>query len=108
MGRIYLMHFYTTLVEHCIRVVVGHKDTMGLSQKWINFTTEWVQNLSDSDRNFVYVVFQAIYNHVDIDVPLKMYSSEEETYDMNRERLFKLERDFAIKGGLIGSCSDEE
>ena len=107
MGRIYLSHFYTTLVEHCLQVVVGHKQSMGLSQKWISFTEEWILKLSISDQQFIFRVFDSLYNNTSTDCALK-FASNVETYDMNRERLFKLERDFAIKGGLIGSCSDEE
>lgn len=106
MGRIYLRHFYTTLVEHCLQVVVGHKQGMDLSQKWISFTEEWILKLSRSDQQFIFRAFDSLYNTSHTDVALRI--SDVETYDMNRERLFKLERDFAIKGGLIGSCSDEE
>lgn len=107
MGRIYLTHFYTTFVEHCLQVVVGHKPSMGLPKKWISFSEEWILKLSISDQQLIFRAFDSLYNYsTTTDRALKI--SDVETYDMNRERLFKLERDFAIKGGLIGSCSDEE
>lgn len=102
MGQIYFRQFYTPLVEHCLRVVIAEKKPFGLRQDWIDFATKWVENLSDSDRNFVTFVFSKEYfNSYE---GLSCYEPYE-SYLLKHRRLFELERDFAVKGGLI---SEEE
>ena len=101
MGQIYFKQFYTPIVEHCLHVVVSGRNANSLTQDWIDFTTNWLQNLSEKDKDFVTFVFGKDYfNSYE---GLSCYHPEED-YHGKHHRLFELELDFAIRGGLV----DEE
>ncbi|MCH4153355.1 MAG: hypothetical protein LKF32_01730 [Mageeibacillus sp.] len=106
MGQIKFMQFYTRLVEHFLRMTVRNSSVTGeVPQYWHSFTTHWIENLSDEDKKFICFVFDKQYD--DSRDGIGCYPSED-AYPVKRERLYRLERDFAIAGGLIveGSTND--
>lgn len=106
MGRIKLRWFYTDLVEHYFRMAVRYKTvSKASSQHWFDITTDWINELSDEDKQFIRFVFDK-----------QFYSTSEGLYcyqgmsDMyaKRIRLAELEKDFALVGGLIGEDNTGE
>lgn len=58
MGRIKLRWFYTDLVEHYFRMAVRYKTvSKASSQHWFDLTTDWINELSDEDKQFIRFVF---------------------------------------------------
>lgn len=104
MGRIYFRQFYTSFVEYCLRVVVRKWNKMDLTDEWHKFTTYWLDNiLSDEDRSFIRFVFdEKFYNSAE---GVVCYEPNED-YEIKRRRLFALEKQFAIDGGLISEQHD--
>lgn len=99
MGRIYFRQFYTLFVEYCLKVVVRKWYKHDLTDEWYKFTTYYLDNiLSEEDRNFIRFVFdERFYNTTE---GLVCYEPSED-YEIKRRRLFALERNFAIAGGLV-------
>lgn len=106
MGRIKLRWFYTDLVEHYFRMAVRYKTvSKASSQHWFDITTDWINELSDEDKQFIRFVFDK-----------QFYSTSEGLYcyqgmsDMyaKRIRLAELEKDFALVSGLIGEDNTGE
>lgn len=99
MGQIKFTQFYTRLVENYLRVVIQYKwKNNFIPQEWHNFTTFWLDQLSEEDKKFIYFVFDKQYEN--IYEGLGCYPGKE-PYQAKREWLYRLERDFAIAGGLI-------
>lgn len=98
MGRIFFKQFYTTFVEQCFHVVVRKWAHTGLPRKWYEFSTNWIADLSEEDRAFIYFVFGSdFYSTTE---GLSCYNPSED-YGIKRKRLYELERRFAVAGGLI-------
>lgn len=98
MRRIYFRQFYTSFVEYCLKVVVRKWYKNDLTDEWHKFTAYWLDNnLSEEDRNFIRFVFdERFYTTAE---GLVCYEPSED-YEIKRRRLFVLERNFAIAGGL--------
>lgn len=105
MGRIYFNQFYTSFVEHCLKVVLRQWHKTDLPKNWKRFTSHWLDNmLSEEDKEFVQFVFdKRFYNTTE---GLNCYHPEED-YFLKRRRLHNIERDFAIAGGLIDESFNE-
>lgn len=106
MGQIKTRWFYTELVEHYLRMAVRYKTVSKAStQHWFDITTDWINELSDEDKQFIRFVFDK-----------QFYSTSEGLYcyqgmsDMyaKRIRLAELEKDFALISGLIGEDNTGE
>lgn len=106
MGRIKLRWFYTDLVEHYLRMVVRYKTvSKASSQHWFDLTTDWIKRLSEKDKYFIRFVFdKQFYNTPE---GLYCYQSKDDIY-VKRIRLAELEKDFALKCGLIGEYNTDE
>lgn len=99
MGRIRFRWFYTELCEHFLRMAVRYKTvSKASSQHWFTISRDWIAGLSEKDKRFIRFVFDR-----------QFYSTAEGLYcyqngdDMHTKRshLAELEKDFAIKCGLI-------
>lgn len=90
-------YIYTALVELYLRATVRKWAT--IPNEWYNFTLMWLEFLPDEDRKFLEFVFsEDFYYSAD---GVACYQSETESHFEKRERLHRLERKFAIDGGLI-------
>jgi hypothetical protein len=102
MGQIKLKWYYTNLVEHFFRLAVRYSKVSGLTpKKWFDFTKDWINKLSDEDREFIYFVFD--YKFYNTAEGLYCYESDECMYS-KRERLALIEKRFAIDGGLYAEA----
>ena len=98
MGKIKFKRYFTNLVEHFFRLAVRYKSASeSTPQKWYDFTRNWIDNLSEEDRDFIYFVFD--YQFYDTSEGLYCFKSDEIMYN-KRERLALLELRFAIDAGL--------
>lgn len=106
MGRIKLRWFFTDLVEHYLRMAVRYKTvSKASSQHWFTITRDWIAGLSEKDKHFIRFVFDR-----------RFYSTAEGLYsyqngdDMHTKRsyLAELEKDFAVKCGLIGENQSDD
>lgn len=104
MGRIYFRQYYTQFVEYCLRTATN-RQRKDLPGAWYSLATDWLDNsLSEEDREFIRFVFDK-----------KFFNSSEglacydpgENYEVKRRRLFRLEKKFAIAGGLIAANADK-
>ena len=103
MGRIKLRWFYTDLIEHYFRMAVRYKTvSKASSQLWFDITKDWIANLSDKDKEFIRFVFDKQF--FSTAEGLYCYQSVDDMY-AKRIRLGELEKDFALKCGLIGEGS---
>lgn len=98
MGRIYFRQYYTPLVEEYLRTVVRKRKLNFIPIKWRKFTTNWIEHLSDEDRNFIKFVFHA--DHYNSYVGVLSYCPQEQ-FLLKYRRLYDLERQFAIDAGLL-------
>lgn len=106
MGRIKSRWFYTDLVEHYFRMVVRYKTVSKTSsQHWFDITTDWINELSDEDKQFIRFVFDKQFYSTS--EGLYCYQSKDDMY-VKRIRLAELEKDFALKSGLIDDCNTGE
>lgn len=105
MGRIRFRRFYTDIVEHYLRMAVRHRFVNGsVPQEWHKFTTEWIERLSEEDKDFIRFVFDrsnfnsfegvARYHRIDINPVCNG------TYEARLDNLMKLEKQFAIEAGF--------
>lgn len=97
MGQIKFKMFYTELVEAYLRAVVRNWKKY-LTTEWWEFTTNWIENLSEEDRDFIKFVFSEEYYYSSDGVAC--YPSDK-LYFVKRRWLFSLEKKFAIDAGLI-------
>ncbi len=103
MGRIKLRWFYTDLVEHYFRMAVRYKTvSKASSQHWFDITTDWINELSDEDKQFIRFVFDKQF--FSTAEGLYCYQCKDDMF-LKRVRLAELEKDFALKCGLIGEDS---
>ena len=87
-----MRRYYQSLVEHYLKLATRYpKADNPIQQQWYDKTHEWLNNLPESDRRFVIDIFG---KRGERDVRLNLNSS-------THRRLDKIERDFAIKTGLI-------
>lgn len=105
MGQIKFKWFYTELVEAFMRAVVRNRKKY-LTTEWWEFTVNWVENLSEEDRDFIQFVFSEEYYYSSDGVAC--YSSDKKTYFSKREWLFSLEKKFAIDAGLIADQTNDD
>lgn len=99
MAQIKTRWFYTELVEHYLRMAVRYKVvSKSSSQQWFDTTKKWIESLSDEDKQFIEFVFNKQF----FTTSEGLYCFQEDR-DMltKRRRLGNLEKDFAIKTGLI-------
>lgn len=103
MGQIKTRWFYTELVEHYLRMAVRYERvSKASSQHWFDITKNWIAGLSEKDKQFIQFVFdRQFYNTAE---GLYCYQSVDDMY-AKRIRLGELEKDFALKCGLIGEGS---
>lgn len=100
MGRIKLRWFYTELVEHYLRMAVRYKTvSKSSSQYWYDKTQNWINQLSEKDNQFIRFVFDKQFFYTS--EGLYCYQCEDDMY-AKRVHLTELEKDFALKRGLIG------
>lgn len=99
MGQIKFKTFYTDLVEHYLRMAVRYRTvSKSSSQKWFDITKNWIETLSDEDKKLIMFVFDK-----------KFFTTTEGLYCFSgkvemllaRRRLLDLEKEFALKTGLI-------
>ncbi len=101
MEHIKIRWFYTELVEHYLRMAVRYNVvSKASSQEWFDTTKEWIDSLSDNDREFIRFVFDKQF--FSTTEGLYCYQRNENMY-VKRERLAELEKAFALKSGLIGT-----
>lgn len=97
MSRIYFRQFYTFTVEYYLRAVI-RKYSKDVPKKWHEFTTNWINRLSDEDREFIEFVFSRMSpttNYGLADFP------SSESFEEKQTRLYKLEQKFAVDAELI-------
>lgn len=99
-GRIYFVQYYTRFVEYCFREYVQYPDRKRrLPETWEDFTGKWLEKLNESDRDFITYVFNPAFRYSS--EGCANYQAESPSdYQRNRDRLFRMERDFAIESGL--------
>ncbi len=103
MEHIKIRWFYTELVEHYLRMAVRYNVvSKASSQEWFDTTKEWIDSLSDNDREFIRFVFDKQF--FSTAEGLYCYQRNENMY-VKRSRLAELEKAFALKSGLIGTDS---
>lgn len=106
MGQIKFRWFYTDLVEHYFRMAVRYKTvSKASSQHWFDLTTDWINKLSDEDKQFIRFVFDKQFYSTS--EGLYCYQSKDDMY-VKRIRLAELEKDFALKCGLIDEYNTGE
>lgn len=100
MGSIRLKWYYTELVEHYLRMAVRHtKVSEATSNKWFVFTRKWIEKQSPEDKDFICFVFAYQFRKT-IDGLNSFVCKEPTPLMAKRERLSKLEKQFAIDSGL--------
>lgn len=108
MARIKFYRVYTNLVEHYFRLAVRYEYvSKDRAQEWHTFTRTWFDCLTKEDYDFITFVFQSCYLRTDFALYEYVSPGNENlpktvNYDINRSRLYELERKFAIDAGLIG------
>lgn len=103
MGHIKTRWFYTELVEHYLRMAVRYETvSKASSQHWFDITKDWIANLSDKDKQFIRFVFDKQF--FSTAEGLYCYQCKDDMF-LKRVRLAELEKDFALKCGLIGEDS---
>ena len=103
MGRIKTRFFYTDLVEHYFRILARYETvSKASSQLWFDITKDWIANLSDKDKEFIRFVFDKQF--FSTAEGLYCYQCKDDMF-LKRVRLAELEKDFALKCGLIGEDS---
>ena len=106
MGRIKLRWFYTDLIEHYFRMAVRYKTvSKASSQLWFDITKDWIANLSDKDKEFIRFVFDKQF--FSTAEGLYCYQCKDDMF-LKRVRLAELEKDFALKSGLIDNYNTGE
>lgn len=99
MGQIRFKMPCTDLVQYYIRTTVRYSWNDGfIPKEWHIFCKNWLDMLSDSDRELIYFVFDKQF--CDVFEGLSCYQNGE-IYQTKKERLFNLEKNFAIAGGLV-------
>lgn len=100
MGRIYFRQYYTPLVEQYLKTIVRNSKLKTIPVKWRRFTSNWIEQLSEKDKDFVRFVFRA--DHYNSYVGVLSYCPEEQ-FLLKYRKLFDLERQFAIDAGLLST-----
>lgn len=112
MARIRFRRFYTDIVEHYLRMAVRHDFVTGsVPQKWHKFTTEWIDKLSDEDKDFIRFVFNksnfnsfegvSRYHRIGVEPVCNA------TYETRLELLVNLEKQFAVDAGFYTQNLEE-
>ena len=115
MGRIRFKTYYCELVEHYFRMAVRNKTVYDDTPlDWFIFTKEWIGMQSEEDREFItfifgrgfYKTFDGMYcfGHEKSPSWLKGVNSYN-LMNVMRDRLCKLERDYAIAAKLVNPDS---
>ena len=87
-----MRRYYQQFVEHCLRLATRYpKANDPVQQLWHDRVHEWLNGLPESDRQLIIDIFGKRGERY---VRLNLNSS-------THRRLDKIERDFAIKIGLI-------
>lgn len=96
--------YYTALVEHYFRMAVRYKTVTNIStQNWHIFTNRWIDLQSKEDKKFILFVFDYQFRNT-LD-GLRCFEPTETLY-AKRERLAKLEKQFATDSGVYDEVSD--
>lgn len=101
MTQIRTKWYYTDLVEHFLRMAVRYNVVSNpRSQQWIDDTKQWLKTLPGEDKAFIQYVFDKQF----FKTSNGLYAvNPSESMLSKRRRLEELERDFAIKTGIIGA-----
>lgn len=108
MAKFKFYRVYTNLVEHYLRQAVRYEHVgKEKAQDWHKFTKTWLSFLPDEDREFLQFVFSIDFHRTDFALYEYVGKGNEElpkpaNYDLNRNKLYELERQFAVHAGLIG------
>lgn len=104
MSGIRLKWYFTELVEHYFRMAVRYTKVSNQTPKdWFVFTRYWIDMQSPEDKEFIRFVF-AYRFRTTIDGLNAFVCKEPVPLQDKRERLAKLEKQFALDAGLY----DEE
>lgn len=104
MARFYFKQYYTTVVEKFLATVVRYKFRNSyIPEEWYNFTTAWIDMLSESDKELIYFVFDEKYDNSYAGV--SCYPGND--FLLKYRRLYDLERKYAIAAGLLADDSGE-
>ena len=100
MSSIRFKWYYTSLVEHFMRLAVRYREaTSPTSQHWLSFTQSWIKEQSAEDRNFIHFVFA--YRFRNTEDGLRQFACKEPMpFLVKREWLARLEKQFALDAGL--------
>lgn len=107
MGRIRFYMVYTDLVEHYLRLGVRYEKARHYQcEDWHKFTKEWLSTLDTEDNLFLNFIFGSRFRRTDFGLyeyvhPGNERLEKEVNYEFNRQKLFGLERKFAVDAGLI-------
>lgn len=106
MGRIKTRWFYTELVEHYLRMAVRYKTVSNASsQHWFDITKDWIDRLSDEDKQFIRFVFdKRFYRTIE---GLCCFDNNRDLY-FKRVWLAELEKKFALEAGFISEYDTED
>ena len=105
MARIYFRQYYTTVVEKFLSTVVRCKFRNNhIPEEWHKFTTAWIDMLSESDKGFIYFVFDEKYYNSYAGV--SCYPGDD--FLLKHIRLYELERKYAIAAGLLADDNTED
>lgn len=109
MGRIYFKQYYTNFVEYCFRAHFYERKR--LPEEWKEFTDEWFEEQTDEDIEFMSFVFDKRFNTTMAGCENYGVLSAQDRYgtifDENARRLFQLEQDFAVRGGLTSHAVND-
>lgn len=103
MARVYFRQYYTNIVEKFLSTTVrGKTRDKSVTREWYNFTTKWIDTLSDEDKEFIRFVFDEKYYNTYAGV--SCYPGED--FLLKYRRLYNLERKYAIAAGLLADEKD--
>ncbi|MFV0351837.1 MAG: hypothetical protein ACK5JF_05950 [Oscillospiraceae bacterium] len=108
MSGIQFKWYFTAVVEHFMRLAVRYREaTSPTSQRWLSFTQNWIEGQSAEDGDFIRFVFAYRFRST-IDGLNAFVCEEPVPLQAKRERLARLEKQFALDAGLCGEDTNQE
>lgn len=98
--------YYQSIVETFLRSTIRNESGY-IPDNWLEFTTEWLEKQSEEDRELLEYLFNK--NFYSYEQAIRNLSDRKyDDFKNVKNRLFKLEKDFANQSGLFDSFKYDE
>lgn len=106
MSHVFFKQYYMDFVEYCFRA--HYQGRNRLPDVWLNFINTWFEHISEEDEAFLAFVFSDRFKRAFDGCTEYAEPQQECDTARNKMRLFRLEKDFAVTGGLTRESANTD